>query len=67
MLNNLCVCVGGVRLGFDGVHLRPPVAWASDCSGAVALLLLVLCYMYLHCCGGSVLVFVLVCIALCPF
>ena len=51
----------GVRLGIDGVHLRPQVAWVS---GAVVLLL-VLGTSFV--CGGSVLVFVLVCIALCPF
>ena len=41
----------------------PPVAKAAVRSKAVVLLLLINCFMYLHLCLDSVLVFVLVCIS----
>ena len=45
------------------MHLCPPVAKAAICSVVVDLLF----YLPPIVCGGSMLVFVFVCITLCPF
>ena len=49
------------------MHLNHPVPWAAVPSKAAVLLLLIYCFMYFPLIVGvSVLVFVLLCIILCP-
>ena len=53
----------GRRFGASKMHLSPRLASAAVCSKVVVLLLLIYCFFVLSIvCGGSVLVFVLVCI-----
>ena len=55
----------GRRFCGSKLYLSPPEAQAAVCSKAVVLDLLF--YVLSIVCGASVLVFVLVCITLCPF
>ena len=50
------------------MYLSPPVAWTVVCSMVVVCVVVdLLFYVPPVVCGGSVLVFVLVCMTFCPF